>query len=216
VRTLLNLFRSENCSHQFSWPRVLGDGRHYQTCLVCGAEFEYDWQRMQRGARILQEDSALSRAAASIRRKWKPRARRLKRDLPLRYRVMGRTPWQAGRVQDVSQSGIFFRAHSPLRVNQRLEMVFEMPSEILGAEGQQVIAVGCIVRSTTRTEAPMSDSETSKETPAGNTLGLSDAAGEVMLAANIWDYTLMSDAGESETEPAAAPIPHHVSRDPYC
>ena len=215
MRTLLSFFRSETCSHQFSWPRVLGDGRHYQTCLVCGAEFEYDWQRMQRGARILQEESALSRAAAGFRRKWKPRARRLRRDLPLRYRVMGRNEWHTGRVQDVSQSGIYFQAQIPLRLNQRVEMVFEMPAEILGCEGQQVIAVGCIVRSTTRTDAPPAEPLPPKEAPAGNTLGLLDALGDIMLAANIWDYTLLADAG-NDAEPAASPAPQSVTRDRYC
>jgi len=215
LRTLLNLFRSENCSHQFSWPRVLGDGRHYQTCLVCGAEYEYDWQRMQRGARILEE-SGMSKVVAGIRRKWKPRARRLKRDLELRYRVMGRSAWQTGRVQDVSQSGIFFRALAPLRVNQRVEMVFEMPAEILGSEHQKVIAVGCVVRCANRGDEPASEAAVEKTKPANGLLGLSDATGVVMLAANIWDYTLLAEgAGESEAD-AAPPREQHVSRDRYC
>ncbi len=36
------------CSHRLSWPRMNGDGKHYQTCLICGASFAYDWERMQR------------------------------------------------------------------------------------------------------------------------------------------------------------------------
>jgi len=43
----------ELCSHQFSWPRLDGNGRHYQVCLICGIAYEYDWKRMRRIDRLL-------------------------------------------------------------------------------------------------------------------------------------------------------------------
>jgi hypothetical protein len=36
------------CSHQFVWPRRSADGRYYQVCRICEAEYEYDWESMQR------------------------------------------------------------------------------------------------------------------------------------------------------------------------
>ncbi len=38
----------DHCSHQFVWPRRARDGRYYQVCRICEAEFEYDWESMQR------------------------------------------------------------------------------------------------------------------------------------------------------------------------
>jgi hypothetical protein len=213
VRALLSFFRTESCSHQFSWPRVLGDGRHYQTCLVCGAEYEYDWQRMRRGARIEEE---AAKPARGFRRIWKPRARRIKRDLVLHYRVMGWNEWHRGRIQDVSQSGIFFRTMSPLRINQRLEMVFEMPAEILGAEGQKVIAVGCIVRCAV-VRGEKEAEPTAEGNGASGPLGLTAATNTILLAANIWDYTLLSESyNDRDAEPVEPPRAQQVSPDPYC
>ncbi len=36
------------CSHKFFWPRRAADGHYYQVCLVCGAQYEYDWKNMRR------------------------------------------------------------------------------------------------------------------------------------------------------------------------
>ncbi len=44
---------AEFCSHRFTWPRMSGDGQHYQICLSCGTAYEYDWKRMQRTDRLL-------------------------------------------------------------------------------------------------------------------------------------------------------------------
>jgi hypothetical protein len=43
----------ELCSHRFTWPRLSGNGQHYQICLICGTAYEYDWKRMQRTDRLL-------------------------------------------------------------------------------------------------------------------------------------------------------------------
>jgi len=43
----------KGCTHQFSWPRIGDDGRHYQICLACGTAYEYDWRKMRRTDRLL-------------------------------------------------------------------------------------------------------------------------------------------------------------------
>ena len=41
------------CSHRFSWPMKRSDGTYYQVCVHCGAEYGYDWERMNRTTAIL-------------------------------------------------------------------------------------------------------------------------------------------------------------------
>ena len=38
------------CAHEFFWPQRGADGRYYQVCRLCGAEYEYDWNSMRRTA----------------------------------------------------------------------------------------------------------------------------------------------------------------------
>ena len=40
------------CSHEFSWPRRGADGDYYQVCLLCAAEYKYDWATMRRTERV--------------------------------------------------------------------------------------------------------------------------------------------------------------------
>jgi len=51
--TFLERFFGEFCPHRFTWPRLSGDGQHYQICLICGTAYGYDWKRMQRTDRLL-------------------------------------------------------------------------------------------------------------------------------------------------------------------
>jgi hypothetical protein len=50
------------CSHQFLWPRRSADGRAYQVCIRCGAEYEYDWEHMRRTRPIENAASVTQRA----------------------------------------------------------------------------------------------------------------------------------------------------------
>ncbi|MGA3092849.1 MAG: hypothetical protein ABSD75_30005 [Terriglobales bacterium] len=50
---LLQRLIGEFCSHRFTWPRLSGNGQHYQICLICGTAYEYDWKRMQRTDRLV-------------------------------------------------------------------------------------------------------------------------------------------------------------------
>jgi len=40
------------CSHEFSWPRRGSDGEYYQVCMLCAAEYKYDWATMRRTQRL--------------------------------------------------------------------------------------------------------------------------------------------------------------------
>src|SRR6266481_6883691 len=47
-KTVANSVMPGPCSHQFVWPRRASDGRYYQVCRHCEAEYEYDWESMSR------------------------------------------------------------------------------------------------------------------------------------------------------------------------
>jgi hypothetical protein len=49
----LNRLLNKTCSHQFLWPRIDADGRHYQRCSQCGIAYEYDWNKMQLTGRMI-------------------------------------------------------------------------------------------------------------------------------------------------------------------
>ena len=75
------------------------------------------------------------------------RARRLKLDIPLRYRVKNLSTWSEGTIENISQSGVLFQGPAQLPVNALVEMVFEMPEEISGQKNSNVLCQGRIIRS---------------------------------------------------------------------
>ena len=146
---LMDVLMLGRCSHEFSWPRRAVDGHYYQVCLLCAVEYKYDWATMRRTERL-----PLAAAPGSARRRtrekkptWVPRARRLKLDLPLRYRVKSLSTWSEGVIDNISQSGVLFHGGSKLPVNALVEMVFEMPEEISGQQNSSVLCQGRIMRS---------------------------------------------------------------------
>ena len=147
---LLDAITSRLCSHQFAWPRRRPDGRYYQVCVLCGAEYMYDWNSMTRTGRIqpLTTGQAPAQAGHRSRRRsnWVPRARRLRADLHLEYRQAGSEKWHIGTVENISQSGVFFRASEVLSHDTDVELVFEMPEEITGQLNSRVLCKGYIVR----------------------------------------------------------------------
>lgn len=50
---LLKKLLRRACPHEFSWPRIDDNGRHYQICLACGTAFEYDWKQMRRTGKLM-------------------------------------------------------------------------------------------------------------------------------------------------------------------
>ena len=75
-----------------------------------------------------------------------PRARRLKLDIPFRYRVNKTSTWYEGIIENISQSGVLFHGPQPLPVNALIEMVFEMPEEISGQKNSNVVCQGRVMR----------------------------------------------------------------------
>ncbi len=147
---ILDVLMLGRCSHEFSWPRRAGDGHYYQVCLLCAAEYKYDWKTMRRIERV--QHPAPEPATRRVRSKekrpsWVPRARRLKLNLALRYRVKNLSSWHEGTIENISQSGVLFQGPQPLPVNALVEMVFEMPAEISGQKNSTVLCQGRIIRS---------------------------------------------------------------------
>src|SRR5437660_4698911 len=136
-------------SHEFSWTRRGGDGDYYHVCLLCAVEYKYDWTTMRRTERV-----ALTVTEPGTRRRprekkptWVPRARRLKLNLPLRYRVKNLSTWSEGTIENISQSGVLFQGTTEVPVNALVEMVFEMPEDISGQKNSNVLCQGRIIRS---------------------------------------------------------------------
>ena len=173
------------CSHEFSWPRRAADGEYYQVCLLCAAEYKYDWTTMRRTERVehAKPETGIQRSHTRVKAAtWTPRARRLKLDLALRYRVNNTSTWYEGKVENISQTGLLFFGPQELPVNALIELVFEMPEEISGQRNRNVLCQGRVIRCSERedgeTQEQNRDEEQIQETESGDRL----------LAASIVDY----------------------------
>jgi hypothetical protein len=176
---IMDVLMLGRCSHEFSWPRRGADGDYYQVCLLCAAEYKYDWTTMRRTKRVehAKPDSVVRRSHAREKRpSWTPRARRLKLDVALRYRVNSTSTWHEGKIENLSQTGLLFHGPQQLPVNALIEMVFEMPEEISGQKNRNVLCQGRVIRS--RDLQGKDTQEQEKDTENGNGL----------LAASIVDY----------------------------
>jgi hypothetical protein len=192
---LLDFFRLARCSHEFSWPRRWPDSEYYQVCLICGDEYRYDWKTMSRLERVTdvrkeQEPARAGgrqgRACSKKKPSWSPRARRIKLNAQeMKYREIGTAAWHRGTVENVSQTGVLFRAAKALAENAEVEMILEMPREIVGQEHAQVIARGMVVRS-----VPPENGE-----------------GHPANAAGILDYRVLHDKSELLQSSVAEPQP---------
>ncbi|HUO16418.1 MAG TPA: PilZ domain-containing protein [Verrucomicrobiae bacterium] len=146
---LMDVLMLGRCSHEFSWPRRGADGDYYQVCLLCAAEYKYDWATMRRTERVehATPETGIRRSHPREKRpSWVPRARRLKLDIALRYRVNKTSTWYEGAIENISQSGVLFRGPQQLPVNALIEMVFEMPEEISGQKNSNVVCQGRVMR----------------------------------------------------------------------
>ncbi len=65
---LLDVLMLGRCSHEFSWPRRAADGHYYQVCLLCAAEYEYDWKTMRRTERVDRSQLQSAAEATTARR----------------------------------------------------------------------------------------------------------------------------------------------------
>ncbi len=84
------------------------------------------------------------------------RAQRFQLHLPLRYRRLGETQWHAGTTENISRSGMLFRADDVLQPNSQLEINLVLPTEIAGLSGTEVVCRGEVVRTVDRQGDTMS------------------------------------------------------------
>ena len=75
------------------------------------------------------------------------RARRFNLHLPLRYRPVGEKTWRPGTTENISRSGLLFRATETLQPNAQLEINLVLPVEIAGIAATEVVCRGEVVRS---------------------------------------------------------------------
>jgi len=174
---IMDVLMLGRCSHEFSWPRRGTDGDYYQVCLLCAAEYKYDWATMRRTERVehAKPETGIKRNHSRVKRAtWTPRARRLKLDLALRYRVNNTSLWHEGRVENISQTGLLFYGPQELPVNALIELVFEMPEEISGQRNRNVLCQGRVIRC--------------KEKPENEKAEDPGSSQRALLAASIVDY----------------------------
>ena len=179
---LLDVIMLGRCSHEFSWPRRGADGHFYQVCLLCAVEYSYDWATMRRTERVDHSQSGDTEGTSARRSRtrtrkptWVPRARRLKLDTPVRYRVKNLGSWYEGTIANLSQSGVLLQGPQHFPDNTLVEMVFEMPEEISGQKNSTVLCQGRI----TRTKDVQEKKGALAETP------------NTRLAASILDYKFL-------------------------
>src|ERR1700752_5537849 len=93
---IMDVLMLGRCSHEFSWPRRGADGDYYQVCLLCAAEFKYDWATMRRTERLKPAEATPNTRRRPHTKKPSrvPRARRIKLDAAVRYRVKNLGTWR--------------------------------------------------------------------------------------------------------------------------
>jgi PAS domain S-box-containing protein len=96
-------------------------------------------------------EASMSRSASGAvgePRKIPPfRARRFNLHLPLRYRPLGEKSWRPGTTENISRSGLLFRAQEMLEPNAKVEISLVLPAEIAGLAATEVVCRGEVVRS---------------------------------------------------------------------
>jgi hypothetical protein len=66
----------------------------------------------------------------------------------VRYRTSGEREWQEGVLENISISGILFRASRSLYLDTAIEMRFSLPIELNGESAAEVFCRGSVVRFT--------------------------------------------------------------------
>jgi hypothetical protein len=85
------------------------------------------------------------------------RAQRTSMQVPLHYREAGTKDWHEGRMENISTSGVLFRAPKVFDPHTPMEFTYVLPVEVGGGKGATVDCGGQIVR----TILPTATDETS-------------------------------------------------------
>lgn len=89
----------------------------------------------------------LATQVSTARKKISPfRAQRFHLNLPLRYRQLGHDDWHTGTTENISRSGMLFRAEEMVPANVQLEISLVLPAEIAGLSAAEVVCRGEVVR----------------------------------------------------------------------
>src|SRR5712692_1167419 len=78
-----------------------------------------------------------------------PRAPRFAVPMSMLYRAAGDPGWREGRTENVSRSGVLFRAEQLMEPNTSIDMVLMLPIEIAGDAAGTTMCRGRIVRAGT-------------------------------------------------------------------
>ena len=114
---------------------------------------------------VLDAQIPAEEAAMSIRTQEMPakgaelgpmRAQRFNLHLPLRYRTLGEEAWRNGTTENISRSGVLFRAEEALQPSAQLEINLVLPPEIAGLTATEVICRGEVVRTVESADNPIS------------------------------------------------------------
>jgi PilZ domain len=92
------------------------------------------------------ETATVRRRSRQKQPTWMPRARRLRLNIPVRYRGRNLSTWYEGMIQNISQSGVLFHGPQELPVNALAELIFEMPELISGQKNSNVLCQGRLIR----------------------------------------------------------------------
>ncbi len=166
------------CAHEFSWPRRDANGDYYQVCMVCATAYQYDWKTMRRGDKVdppTADTAAVRRRSRQKLPTWIPRSRRVRLDIPVRYRGKNLSIWYEGVIQNISQSGVLLHGPQQLPVKALVELIFEMPELISGQKNSSVLCQGRLIRIKHATD--IAESTSGEET--------------FELAASILDYKFL-------------------------
>jgi PilZ domain len=88
-------------------------------------------------------------------REQSSRAQRFTIEVPLRYRQIGYNDWRTGKTENISRSGMLFRADQIIPNNVQLEINLVLPAEIAGLSAAEVTCRGEIVRTMDAQEPAM-------------------------------------------------------------
>ena len=109
----------------------------------------------------------------STTRSESTRSQRFAIRAPIRYRISGETTWRDGTTENISRSGMLFRAEHLLKRGTKLELILGLPVKLSREPAPDVIFHGGVVRAACVTDDKRS----------------------ALIAAKILDYRLLRRGG---------------------
>jgi hypothetical protein len=92
------------------------------------------------------ENTAMSNLLLEQAHKRSTRAKRFTIHIPIHYRKPHTSRWFEGRTENISYSGVLFRAESLLQPKTTVELRFELPTAVLGEAPGEIVCRGVVVR----------------------------------------------------------------------